>query len=89
MTAGAKTAATLPNFFIVGAQKAGTTSLHHYLGKHPQVFMSRVKEPHFFVHLGRHGEPLPNGVLFSQQLVYTWDDHARLFEGSHGAVAGR
>ncbi|HTF43103.1 MAG TPA: sulfotransferase [Terriglobales bacterium] len=38
----------LPNFFIVGAPKAGTTSLYHYLDQHPQVYMSTVKEPHFF-----------------------------------------
>lgn len=38
----------LPNFFIVGAPKAGTTSLYHYLDQHPQVYMSAIKEPHFF-----------------------------------------
>jgi hypothetical protein len=39
----------LPNFFIIGAMKAGTTSLYHYLQDHPQVFMSTPKELHFFV----------------------------------------
>jgi len=38
----------LPNFFIVGAPKAGTTSLYHYLGQHPDVYMSPVKEPNYF-----------------------------------------
>ena len=38
----------LPNFFIVGTGKAGTTSLHDYLGQHPQVYMSPVKEPGWF-----------------------------------------
>jgi hypothetical protein len=38
----------LPNFFIVGAPKAGTTSLYHYLDQHPQVYMSTIKEPNFF-----------------------------------------
>jgi len=38
----------MPNFFVVGAQKAGTTSLYHYLDQHPEVFMSPRKEPHFF-----------------------------------------
>jgi hypothetical protein len=33
----------LPNFFIVGAPKAGTTSLYHYLDQHPQVYMSAIK----------------------------------------------
>lgn len=34
--------------FIVGAVKAGTTSLHNYLSQHPDIYMSPVKEPHFF-----------------------------------------
>jgi len=38
----------LPNFFIVGAAKSGTTSLYHHLCQHPDVFMSPVKEPHYF-----------------------------------------
>jgi len=39
----------LPNFLIIGAMNAGTTSLYHYLGEHPHVFMSRRKELYFFV----------------------------------------
>jgi hypothetical protein len=41
---------TLPNFLVIGAQKAGTTSLYHYLAQHPQVYMSPIKEPCFFNH---------------------------------------
>jgi hypothetical protein len=37
-----------PNFFLVGAAKAGTTSIYTYLSQHPKVFFPRVKEPHFF-----------------------------------------
>ena len=37
-----------PNFFIVGAPKAGTTSLYAYLQPHPDVYMSPVKEPQYF-----------------------------------------
>jgi len=36
------------NFFIVGAAKAGTTSLYAYLEQHPDVYMSPIKEPNFF-----------------------------------------
>jgi len=39
---------TLPNFLIIGAAKAGTTSLYHYLRQHPDVYMSPVKEPRYF-----------------------------------------
>src|SRR5579871_6835655 len=38
----------LPNFFLAGAPKSGTTSLYHYLDQHPEIYMSRVKEPHYF-----------------------------------------
>lgn len=35
-------------FFILGAPKCGTTSLAHWLDEHTNVFMSPVKEPHFY-----------------------------------------
>ena len=38
----------IPNFFIVGAPKSGTTSLYKYLSTHPNIFMSTPKEPNFF-----------------------------------------
>src|SRR5512133_3335666 len=37
-----------PNLFLVGVVKGGTTSLAAYLDQHPDIFMSLVKEPHFF-----------------------------------------
>jgi hypothetical protein len=37
-----------PNFFLVGAAKAGTTSIYTYLSQHPDVFFPSIKEPHFF-----------------------------------------
>jgi hypothetical protein len=40
----------LPNFLVVGAQKSGTTSLHHYLQAHPDIFLPAQKETKFFVH---------------------------------------
>lgn len=42
------TDSSLPNLLIIGAAKAGTTSLHRYLSLHPDVFMSRRKELHLF-----------------------------------------
>jgi sulfotransferase family protein len=52
----------MPNFFIIGAQKAGTTSLYHYLNQHPQIYMSPIKEPFFFDH-----EISPNGEVVQQE----------------------
>ncbi len=39
----------LPNLVVIGARKAGTTSLYHYLSQHPDVWMAREKELDFFV----------------------------------------
>src|SRR5919108_5987197 len=39
----------LPNLIIIGAQKCGTSALHHYLGLHPDIFMSHEKELNFFM----------------------------------------
>jgi Sulfotransferase domain len=38
----------LPDFFIVGAPKCGTTALASYLRAHPRIFLSPVKEPNYF-----------------------------------------
>jgi len=41
-----------PNFFVIGAPKAGTTALYSCLKQHPDIYMSPVKEPHFFTYEG-------------------------------------
>ena len=47
-----------PDFFIVGAAKAGTTALYHWLSDHPDVFLPIVKEPGYFAHAGGPAAPL-------------------------------
>ncbi len=37
-----------PNFFILGAGRSGTTYLWHLLRLHPEIFLTRIKEPTFF-----------------------------------------
>lgn len=37
-----------PNFFILGAPKCGTTAMAHWLSTNPAVYMSPVKEPHYY-----------------------------------------
>ncbi len=39
----------LPDFFIVGAPKCGTSALHAALARHPKLFLSEPKEPKFFL----------------------------------------
>jgi len=60
----------LPNFLIIGAAKAGTTSLYHYLRQHPDVFMSAVKEPRYY-----YQEGLADGRLE----IFGRDAYERLF----------
>jgi hypothetical protein len=38
----------LPNFLVVGAGRSGTTSLHHYLQQHPEIYVPGVKSPSYF-----------------------------------------
>lgn len=45
-----------PNCIIIGAMKAGTTSLHHYLDAHPEISMTKPKETHFFSKHWKKGE---------------------------------
>ena len=49
-----------PNLFLVGAAKAGTTSLYDALARHPAIYMSPMKEPHFFSQI----EPAPERKAF-------------------------
>lgn len=73
---------SMPNFFIIGAAKSGTTSLYHYLNQHPQVYMSPVKEPRFF---GLEGETPsfcgPRDENTNRKLICNLDDYQALFEG--------
>ena len=38
----------VPDFFIVGHHKCGTTALYEMLRRHPQIYMPDLKEPRFF-----------------------------------------
>lgn len=63
--------ARLPTFFIIGAPKAGTTSLHAYLDQHPQIQMSAVKEPGFLA---------CDGPERDNRKVHRLDRYERLFD---------
>ena len=39
---------SFPNFYLVGAPRCGTTSMYTYLKQHPEIYLSVLKEPHFF-----------------------------------------
>jgi hypothetical protein len=73
----------LPNFLIIGAGKAGTTSVYRYLQQHPEVFVSPVKEPGFFVWEGQRHALLPD----RRMPVRSLEAYAALFEGVRGEKA--
>jgi hypothetical protein len=71
----------LPDFFISGAPKAGTTALHVALARHPSLYMSAVKEPKFFL---TDGPPPtkggPGDVQTYREHVWRRDDYEALFD---------
>lgn len=56
---------SLPTFMVIGAMKSATTSLCYELGRHPDVFVSRPKEPQFFSRKAYDGDLAPYRALFA------------------------
>lgn len=69
-----------PTFFLVGAPKAGTTSLFRYLGAHPDVAVSSLKEPGFFA------PEVPVDPI-TESHRRSWDAYCALFAHAGGARA--
>ncbi|MGO9490331.1 MAG: sulfotransferase family protein [Solirubrobacteraceae bacterium] len=64
----------LPDFFIVGHSKSGTTALYEMLRQHPQIYLPAAKEPWFFAReLHDRPPPRPEGI------PATLDDYADWF----------
>jgi hypothetical protein len=77
-TTGEGLSGRVPDFFIVGHEKCGTTALYQMLSRHPQVFMSAIKEPRFFApELRSRFRRLGTG-----RLPETLDDYLSLFAGA-------
>lgn len=68
---------TLPNFLIIGAMRAGTTSLVEALSQHPDVIIPS-KEPHFFSFEGKDSEVPEFG---KSKIITRLDVYKELFEG--------
>jgi Sulfotransferase domain len=65
---------TLPNFLLIGANKAGTTSVYRYLAQHPEVYVSPMKEPNYFApHIRRRDT--------WRHLPGTLEEYEALFDG--------
>ena len=72
-----------PDFLVIGAGRAGTTSLHHYLRQHPGVFVPSVKAPSHF-YCAAEGPPSSRGRRRETRTHFVCDrnDYARLFAGA-------
>jgi hypothetical protein len=82
-----------PDFFVIGTPKGGTTALHVALEAHPQLRLSRVKEPKFFLCNGtpplRSEQRGPGDAHSSREWVWRESDYLRLFEGApSGTLTG-
>lgn len=67
-----------PSFLIIGAQKCGTTALHNYLSRHPQIAGSNPKELHFFNSDYNYNK----GIEYYNSLFYNCNDGLVKFEAS-------
>ncbi|MEM7065582.1 MAG: sulfotransferase [Cyanobacteria bacterium P01_B01_bin.77] len=77
----------LPNFLILGAAKAGTSSLHYYLSQHPQIFMPTLKEPKFFALEGEELNFQNPDQAINQDSINSLSDYQELFGGVTNEVA--
>jgi len=67
----------VPDFFIVGHHKCGTTALYEMLRGHEQIYMPELKEPRFFASDLRYRTPSRTG-----RVPETLDEYLSLFEGA-------
>jgi len=69
----------LPNLFIAGTAKSGTTSLYNYLKKHPDIFTGKRKETRFFTWQEFVLKPISKA--FRDRFVTEFDEYKALFNG--------
>jgi hypothetical protein len=62
---------------LIGAQKAGTTTLYHILRRHPEIFMSPVKEPNYFARADAAQDRPPTARTPNYEI--DWPSYLRLF----------
>jgi hypothetical protein len=80
----------LPDFFIAGVPKAGTTALHAALSRHPALYMSQVKEPKYFLTDGPPpAQGGPGDAKTYREHVWRRADYEALFDlASAGQLRG-
>ena len=78
----------LPNFYIAGGARCGSTSLFAYCKAHPQIFMAPIKEPNYFSY-GYGGIPFagPGRERFYAPAIKDRRTYEAMFEGAGDALA--
>ncbi|MGZ4426769.1 MAG: sulfotransferase family protein [Nocardioidaceae bacterium] len=74
----------MPDFLVVGAPKAGTTALHAALAQHPQLYLSPVKEPKYYM-CGDSPPPAykgPGDAHSNQEWIWQRHRYTGLFEAA-------
>ena len=78
----------MPNFLLIGAQKAGTTALNYYLKEHPQIYMSPIKEPGFFDFEGQKPDFVgPGDGELYDHVPTDIESYCQLFQGVSDEIA--
>jgi hypothetical protein len=76
----------VPDFFLIGAPKAGTTALHAALAQHPQLYLSPVKEPKFYLCDGRppsgFGQRGPGDAHSAREWIWQRSAYEELFDAA-------
>jgi sulfotransferase family protein len=79
---------TLPNFLLIGAAKAGTSSVFAYLGQHPDVFISPTKEPNYFALAGQEVRFAgPGDSIINRASITRLDAYEALFKSARKGMA--
>ena len=74
-----------PNFIISGFPKCGSTALHYYVDAHPEIFMPKQKELHYFTqsYISKLNKG-PGDLEAKKSQVKSLDSYFKMFEGVSG-----
>jgi hypothetical protein len=73
----------VPDFFVVGAPKCGTTSLHYYLGQHKDIYLPGIKEPHYLLR-----SKLSSDEIVTGEDVADLNDYLSLYKRIDNRISG-
>lgn len=79
---------SLPNFIVAGFPKCGSTALHYYLNEHPEIYMPKQKELHFFTsHILALQNQGPGDKEIKKTQIKTLKDYKKCYSNLNGETA--